>query len=364
MSLEHLALAITDDLPIKHEGDVHSGKVRSAYWLGPEDNARVAKMIEGDYALQAEFGVLVISDRLSAFECPWKGQDGLGGVPGKGACLNAVSEHWFQRFEQEGLGGHHIVAKPHPLVWIVQRAEQVMVEAVARQYITGSMWRDYSEGKRLFCGYQLPEGLKNNQRLAELLITPSTKGIMKGIPGIPEKDDVNISSQQVRDNWDKFGFLRPEDVDVYERMLVGGFKLIERETDQLGYLFVDTKFEFGYVICKDGSVKLIYDDEIGTPDSSRYYRKDAYAQGQIVEDSKEGFRQYLIRLFGAVMTDKSLFDERKIIANHFKVPAEEFMKVSETYRGISERITGRSMPKIENARVEICDALAPYGLIK
>jgi len=86
---------------------------------------------------------MVISDRLSAFECMWRAEGGLDGVPGKGAALNAISGHWFQRFGEAGLARSHILETPHPLVWVVQRAKPIMIEAIARQYITGSMWRAY-----------------------------------------------------------------------------------------------------------------------------------------------------------------------------------------------------------------------------
>jgi len=134
----------------------------------------------------------VISDRISAFECNWKG-DGLEGVPGKGAALNAISKHWFDSFDNAGLARNHVLDSPHPLAWIVQRASPVKAEAIARQYITGSMWRGYAEGEREICGISIPDGLEKDQRLDELLITPSTKDIIRGVPGVPEKDDVNIA---------------------------------------------------------------------------------------------------------------------------------------------------------------------------
>ena len=79
--------------------------------------------------------------------------------------MNAISNHWFKLFKENGLASSHILDVPHPLVWIVQRAEPVMIEAIARQYITGSMWRDYSKGSRTFCGIDLPDTLKKDQKL-------------------------------------------------------------------------------------------------------------------------------------------------------------------------------------------------------
>lgn len=143
---------------------------------------------------------MVISDRISAYECIWRGKDGLNGVPGKGAALNvsgcaslvtavvltrlvrpqqAISNHWFKLFKEKGLADSHILEVPHPLVWVVQRARPVLIEAIARQYITGSMWRSYVKGERIFCGISLPDGLEKDSKLDKLLITPSTKGILK-----------------------------------------------------------------------------------------------------------------------------------------------------------------------------------------
>ena len=190
MTYANSVLAVNDDLPIRTNRPVHSGKVRSVYWLTAEDSARLIR--ERDYPVRADapLAVMVISDRLSAFDCIWHAEGGLNGVPGKGAALNAIASHWFSLFRNEGLADSHIVDIPHPFVWIVQQAQPVKIEAICRQYITGSMWRAYANGERDFCGNQLPEGLQKNQRLPELLITPSTKGILKGIPGVPEADEI------------------------------------------------------------------------------------------------------------------------------------------------------------------------------
>ena len=100
MSLSHLAIGKTDDLPIKHEGAVHSGKVRSVYWLSAEDSSRIIEERGYQVTPGTELGVMVISDRISAYEIIWQGEDGLQGVPGKGASLNATALHWFEEFEK------------------------------------------------------------------------------------------------------------------------------------------------------------------------------------------------------------------------------------------------------------------------
>lgn len=360
-------LAVADTLPIKTEQAVHSGKVRSVYWLTQADSERLIKTHGYDVAPDAPLAIMVISDRISAFECLWKGQGGMAGVPGKGAALNAISQHWFEQFKQAGLADSHIVDVPHPLVWIVQKAQPVMVEAIARQYITGSMWRAYSKGERVFCGIELPEGLQRDQRLPELLITPSTKGIMRGIPGVPEADDVNVTRQQLIDNWQAFRFQSVADVDRYETLLREGFALIDQRLQALDQIFVDTKFEFGYVKGADGNQRLIYMDEVGTPDSSRIWEGDAYRQGQVVERSKEEFRQLLLNTVPDpdVLLDKSRMDERFALAAELELPTEVLLQVSATYTGVAERITGREIQLSDDPRSEIIEILASrYDLIQ
>ena len=290
----------------------------------------------------------------------------MAGVPGKGAALNAISQHWFEQFKQAGLADSHIVDVPHPLVWIVQKAQPVMVEAIARQYITGSMWRAYTKGERVFCGIELPEGLERDQRLPELLITPSTKGIMRGIPGVPEADDVNVTRQQLLGNWRAFKFQSIADVDHYETLLRDGFALIDQRLQALDQIFVDTKFEFGYVTDANGDQRLIYMDEVGTPDSSRIWEGEAYRQGQVVERSKEEFRQLLLNTVSDpdVLLDKSRMDERFALAASLELPVEVLLKVSATYTGVAERVTGKKIQLSDDPRAEIIDILASkYDLV-
>ena len=245
MSLADSVLAVNDDLPIRTDAPVHSGKVRSVYWLTETDSARLVAERGYDVAADAPLAVMVISDRLSAFECIWHAEDGLRGVPGKGAALNAISNHWFRLFKERGLAQSHILEIPHPLVWIVQKARPVMIEAIARQYITGSMWRAYDKGEREFCGITIPDGLQRDQKLPDLLITPSSKGILEGIPGVPAVDDVNITRTDIEKNFAAFNFRNPADIGLYEKLLGEGFDVISSELGKLDQVFVDNKFEFG-----------------------------------------------------------------------------------------------------------------------
>jgi phosphoribosylaminoimidazole-succinocarboxamide synthase len=366
MSHAEKVLAVSDQLPIRSNLPVHSGKVRSVYWLSDEDSQRLIASKGYNVAADAQLAVMVISDRISAFECIWHAEGDMRGVPGKGAALNAISNHWFSLFREHSLADSHILDVPHPLVWIVQKARPVMIEAIARQYITGSMWRAYSKGERDFCGIQLADGLQQNQKLAELLITPSTKGILKGIPGVPEADDVNVTRRDIENNVSAFRFQNKADIDRYETLLKQGFELISEQLATIGQIFVDTKFEFGYVRDQQGNEKLIYMDEVGTPDSSRMWDAGEYSQGRVVENSKEVFRQLLLNHFSEpdILLDKNRMSERLALAADNALPVEMLMKVSETYVGMAEKITGQPLPQSENPGSEIIDVLAQqYQLI-
>ena len=364
MGLATQVLAVNNDLPIRSGAPVHSGKVRSVYWLTAADSARLIAERGYDVAADAPLAIMVISDRISAFDCIWHGEGGLAGVPGKGAALNAISNHWFRLFREQGLADSHILEIPHPLVWIVQKARPVMIEA--RQYITGSMWRAYVGGERAFCGIELPDGLEQDQRLPELLITPSTKGILHGIPGVPAIDDVNITRDDILSNYRAFNLSSTADVDLYEQLLRQGFDLISAALAQLDQIFVDTKFEFGYVTDSAGNDKMIYMDEVGTPDSSRIWDGAQWRAGKVVENSKEGFRQLLLEHFPDpdILLNKARMDERRALARDNALPAAVLLEVSATYTGSAEKITGSPIELSDNPKAEITAVLRDeFGLV-
>lgn len=366
MSLADKVLAVNNDLPIRTNDPVHSGKVRSVYWLTPADSQRLIKERGYDVAADAPLAIMVISDRISAFDCIWHGEGGVKGVPGKGAALNAISNHWFKLFREQGLADSHILEIPHPFVWIVQKAKPVMIEAICRQYITGSMWRAYAKGERDFCGIQLPDDLKKDQKLPELLITPSTKGILKNLPGVPEADDVNITRADIENNAEAFNFSSKDDIDRYEKLLKEGFDVISGELAKLDQIFVDTKFEFGYVTDKAGNEKLIYMDEVGTPDSSRIWDGPSYREGKVVENSKESFRQLLLNHFPDpdILLNKDRMDERLALARDNALPEAVLMEVSNTYVSIAEKIIGQKLELSENPKAEIIEILdKQFGLV-
>ncbi len=366
MSLADQVLAVNNDLPIRTDAPVHSGKVRSVYWLTDADSQRLIEEKGYDVPNNTPLAIMVISDRISAFDCIWQGKGGMKGVPGKGAALNAISNHWFKLFKEQGLADSHILDIPHPFVWIVQKARPVMIEAICRQYITGSMWRAYTKGERDFCGIELSEGLQKDSKLDSLLQTPSTKGILTGIPGVPAVDDVNITRKDIENNFTAFNFQSIDDIALYEKLLTEGFDVISAELAKLDQIFVDTKFEFGYVKDKNGADKLIYMDEVGTPDSSRIWDGEQYRGGKVVENSKEGFRQLLLNHFpdADILLNKDRMSERLALAKDNELPTEVLMAVSDTYTSIAEKITGKKIKLSDNPKAEIVTILREqYGLI-
>jgi len=366
MSLADKVLAVNNDLPIRTDAPVHSGKVRSVYWLTETDSKRLIEDKGYNVPNDTPLAIMVISDRISAFDCIWQGEGGMKGVPGKGAALNAISNHWFKLFKEQGLADSHILDIPHPFVWIVQKAQPVMIEAICRQYITGSMWRSYVKGERDFCGIELSEGLVKDSKLSELLQTPSTKGVLTGIPGVPAVDDVNITRKNIEDNFEAFNFKSLDDITLYEKLLTEGFDVISNELAKLDQIFVDTKFEFGYVKDKNGDDKLIYMDEVGTPDSSRIWDGEQYRAGKVVENSKEGFRQLLLKHFpdADILLNKDRMSEREALARNNELPLSVLMDVSKTYIDIATKITGENIVLSDNPKAEIIAILREqYQLI-
>jgi phosphoribosylaminoimidazole-succinocarboxamide synthase len=212
----------------------------------------------------------------------------------------------------------------------------------------------------------LPDGLARNQRLDQLLITPSTKGVMKSIPGVPAVDDVNVSQETLRAHWKAFKFNHPSDVDHYASLLTAAFEQISNALLPHDQIFVDTKFEFGYAENRDGSNELIYMDEVGTPDSSRIWDASAYKGGRVVEKSKEGFRQALLNFVPDpdLLINKNRMDERYRYASNIVLPVQIMLDVSKTYADLAEMVTGVPLVTSENPRDEIISVLSTtFGLI-
>merc|ERR1712060_783122 len=162
-------------------------------------------------------------------------------------------------------------------------------------------------------------------------------------------------------NLQAFNFKSPEDVDLYEKLLKEGFDVISEALASMDQVFVDTKFEFGYVTDDAGKEKLIYMDEVGTPDSSRIWDGQKYRdEGKVVENSKEAFRKMLLSHFPDpdILTNKDRMEERK------KLASDKLMQVSHVYTEIAKKITGQALEVTEAPREEIIKILdKKYGLI-
>jgi phosphoribosylaminoimidazole-succinocarboxamide synthase len=219
-------------------GEKYQGKVRDCYIRGGKR-------------------VIVVTDRLSAFDVV------LGTIPFKGQVLNQIAAHWFEISRQ--VAPNHVLSVPDPVVTVGVECTLLPVEWVMRSYLTGvtstSIWRHYEQGSREFCGHRLPEGMKKNQRLAEAILTPSTKADKGG-------HDESVSREEIL----KRGLLKPEEFEEAAQMCARLFAFGQAEAAKRGLILVDTKYEIGRR--PDGTLCFI--DEIHTPDSSRYWYADDY----------------------------------------------------------------------------------------
>ncbi len=356
-------LVNTDDLPIRHH-TLHKGKVRALYHLSLEDSARLIQSRGYNVLPTQPLGVMITSDRLSAFDCNWHGEGDLYGVPNKGASLNAIADHLFQRLQTAEIADHHILESPHPLVWIVSVAHPLRFEGILRRYITGSLWRAYSQGQRHLYGLDLPDGLQADQPLHELLFTPSTKGTLHNLDGIDETEDAPIQPQQIRTHYQAFGLPSPETLDHVQDLLQQAFLCIEEAYREIGQILVDTKFEIGTRFDPAQGHALLLMDEIGTPDSSRIWDLAAYQRGEIFDYCKEHFRQTLLHhLDRDLLLDPARLSERKAYAKQHPLPAAWLLDVGQRYKALAEKLTGRPLAPIDNARAEILECLAEMDLL-
>ena len=239
-------------------------------WLGEKYQGKV----RDNYSLKGK-RIIISTDRLSCFDRV------VTSVPYKGRVLNQLALWWFE--QTKDIISNHLIASPHPSVVVVKDCKVLPVEVVVRSYLTGSGWRDYEAGRPI-SGIQLPAGLKANQKLPELLITPSTKAEVG-------THDEPISEKEILER----KIVAPEVWSTMREAALKLFKLGEKKALENGLLFVDTKYEFGIF---ENQVLLV--DEIHTLDSSRFWVKESYQQrfdaGQSPEMlDKEPVRQWLLQ---------------------------------------------------------------------
>ena len=285
----------TTDFHFDRQRSVYHGKVRDVYDI---DTDRL---------------VMIATDRISAFDVILP-----KGIPFKGQVLNQIAAKFLDLTAD--ICPNWKLATPDPMVTVGLKCEPFRVEMIIRSILTGSAWRAYQEGCRELCGVRLPDGMRENERFPQPIITPTTKA--------DEGHDLNISREEIIAQ----GLVSAEDYAVIEdytrRLFARGQEIAARQ----GLILVDTKYEFGK---RDGRVYLI--DEIHTPDSSRYFYAEGYeeklAKGAPQRQlSKEFLRQWLIaRGFmnepGQTMPD---------------ITDEYALEVSNRYIELYEHITGES----------------------
>ncbi len=227
------------------------------------------------YTINDDLMVMVATDRISAFDVILP-----KGIPFKGQVLNQIAAGFLDATAD--ICPNWKLATPDPMVTVGLKCEGFRVEMIIRGILTGSAWRDYKKGVREICGVKLPEGMRENERFPEPIITPTTKA--------DEGHDLNISREEIIAQ----GIVSAEDYAVMEDYTRKLFARGQEIAASRGLILVDTKYEFGK---RDGKVYLI--DEIHTPDSSRYFYADGYeekfAKGEPQRQlSKEFVRQWLI----------------------------------------------------------------------
>lgn len=227
------------------------------------------------YNINDDIIVMIATDRISAFDVILP-----KGIPFKGQVLNQIASKFLD--QTKDICPNWKLATPDPMVTVGLKCEGFRVEMIIRSILTGSAWREYQKGCREICGVKLPDGMKENQRFHEPIITPTTKA--------DEGHDMNISKEEIIAQ----GIVSKEDYEVMEDYTRKIFARGQEIAAEHGLILVDTKYEFGK---RDGKVYLI--DEVHTPDSSRYFYADGYEEkfekGEPQRQlSKEFVRQWLI----------------------------------------------------------------------
>lgn len=276
---------------------LHVGKVRDTY---QKDGKRI----------------IVTTDRQSAFDRV------LAAIPFKGGVLNQFAAFWFDKTKD--IVPNHLIDTPDPNVAITKTVKIYPVEVIVRGYITGttstSAWVNYEKGERNYCGVQLPEGLKKNQKFDEPIITPTTK---------PETGhDEKISREEIiaqglvpEDEWDKIA-----------EYAMAVFKRGQEIAAEKGFILVDTKYEFG----KDEDGNIVLADEVHTPDSSRYWVAETYEERFAAGQEPQNFDKEFLRLWFKEHCDP--YNDPELPA----APDDLVEELSYRYIDIYEKLTGNT----------------------
>jgi len=285
---------------------VYNGKVRDVYYL------------------ENDFLVIVASDRISAFDYILPKP-----IPYKGQVLNQLAAKFLKATSD--IVPNWMLGTPDPMVAVGHKCEPFKVEMVIRGYLAGHAAREYKAGKRILCGVQLPDGMKENDKFPSPIITPATKAESG-------HHDEDISREDILAR----GIVSKEDYEQLEKYTYALFERGTKIAAERGLILVDTKYEFGK---KNGKIYLI--DEIHTPDSSRYFYADGYAERQAKGEKQKQLSKEFVREW--------------LIANNFQglegqtmpVMPDEFVNtVTDRYIELYEKITGEKFVKADISNIE------------
>lgn len=241
-----------------------------------EFGEKIKGKVRDSYKLMGDKRMLVSTDRQSAFD------HAFDPIPFKGQVLNKISEYWFKHTKD--IVPNHLITVPDPNVSIVKECKVFPIEFIVRAYITGvtgtSAWYNYEKGEREFCGNTLPEGLKKNQKLNEVIITPTTKS---------DEHDEKISLKEITEQ----GLMTKSEVDEVSEIVLAIFKRGTQMAAQQGLILVDTKYELGV----DTEGKILVVDEVHTPDSSRYWKIDSYEERFAKGEEQDSLDKEFLRLW-------------------------------------------------------------------
>ncbi|MFI5139801.1 MAG: phosphoribosylaminoimidazolesuccinocarboxamide synthase [Sphingobacteriales bacterium] len=296
--------------------------IKETHFTFPGQTGFYKGKVRDVYTIDNKYLVMVVTDRISAFDVVLP-----EAIPFKGQVLNQIAAKFLQATSD--IVPNWVVTVPDPSVTIGRICEPYKVEMVIRGYLAGHAWREYSAGKRQVCGVSLPEGLKENDKLPEPIITPTTKAAVG--------HDEDISREQILAR----NIVSESDYIQLENYTKALFK---RGTDiaaRQGLILVDTKYEFGKA---GGKIFLI--DEIHTPDSSRYFYSEGYEERQKNGEPQKQLSKEFVRKW--------------LIENGFQgkdgqvVPLmtkEIIQSISERYIELFEQITGESFVKPDSGDV-------------
>lgn len=298
---------ISSDFSFPNQNSVYKGKVRDVY------------------TIENELLVMIATDRLSAFDVVLP-----KGIPYKGQILNQIASEFLQKTQD--IVPNWLIATPDPNVSVGIRCEPFKVEMVIRGYLAGHAAREYKAGKRELCGVPLPEGLIENDPLPNPIITPTSKADNGA-------HDEDISKEEIL----KRNIVSKEDYAILEKYTYALFERGTQIAKERGLILVDTKYEFGKT--KDGEIILI--DEVHTPDSSRYFYADGYAERQEKGEeqkqlSKEFVRQWLI----------SKGFQGKAGQQIPEMTPEYIASVSERYIELYEHLLGKEFIKADISNIQ------------